>query len=64
MHGPLNVKGGDCCEVNVLLSKFWERKTEYMTGLVLESTQDLPPATPLILLAHVFPTLRKTVQNV
>jgi len=41
-----------------------DKKTEFMTGLVLESTQDLPPATPLILLAHVFPTLLKTVQNV
>ena len=35
-----------------------------MTELILESTQDFPPATPLILLAHVFPALLKTVQSV
>jgi hypothetical protein len=49
----------ECVAVQV-----FDKKTEFMTELVLESTQDLLPATPLILLAHVFSGLLKTVQNV
>ena len=49
----------ECVAVQV-----WIRKMEFMPELVLEPSQDLPPATPLILLAQVFPTLLKKMQNV